>query len=273
MRRHIIRIPVSGRKLKLIVLSPKNSTGPVPGILWIHGGGYVTGMAAMVYASCGKDLAKRFGAVVISPEYRLAGRAPYPAALNDCYAALSYMWDHAEALHIDRNRIMVGGESAGGGLAAAVCILARDRKKIRIAMQMPLYPMLDCEDTDSSRDNHGKIWNTKKNHRGWKRYLGPLYGTSNVPAYASPSRETDYRKLPPCYTYVCDGEPFYRETLTFVENLQKSSVPAKVDVFSGDIHGFDLFFFLSKKVKDAKRKRAAAFEQIIVKGQREFTEI
>ena len=263
---HIIRIPASGKKLKLIVLSPQKKDGPVPGILWIHGGGYVTGMAAMVYASCGKDLAKRFGAVVISPEYRLAGKAPYPAALNDCYAALEYMWDHAEELGIDREKILVGGESAGGGLAAATCIYARDQKKIPIAMQMPLYPMLDCRDTLSSRDNHGKIWNTKRNHRGWKRYLGPLYGAKDIPVYASPAHETDYRQLPPCYTYVCDGEPFYCETLTYVENLQKAGVPAKADVFPGDIHGFDLFFFWKDSVKKAKKKRAEAYETIIVKG-------
>ena len=270
LKRHIVRIPASGRKMKLIVLSPQENRGLVPGILWIHGGGYVTGMAAMVYASCGKDLAERFGAVVISPEYRLAGKAPYPAALNDCYAALSYMWDHAEDLGIDRDRIMVGGESAGGGLAAAVCIYARDQKKIRIAMQMPLYPMLDCRDTASSRDNHGKVWNTKRNHRAWRRYLGPLYGAAEVPAYASPARETDYRQLPPCYTYVCDGEPFLDETLCYVKNLSEAGVSAKINIFPGDFHGFDLFFFWKNSVKEAKKKRAKAFETIIVNGQSTF---
>ena len=147
-------------KLKLLILS----YGKGPGILWIHGGGYVLGMAAMVYAPMGKALARRYGGVVISPEYRLAKKAPYPAALEDCYTALKYMYDHADELGIDRSRIIVGGESAGGGLAAAVCQYARDKCEVPVSFQIPLYPMLDSEDTDSSRDNHGHLWNTRKNH-------------------------------------------------------------------------------------------------------------
>ena len=135
-----------GGKLKLIVLR----YGRGPGILWIHGGGYALGTAGMVYASMGRILARRFCGTVVSPEYRLAGQAPYPAALEDCWAALKYMYESAGELGIDRKRIVVGGESAGGGLAAALCLYARDRGEIPIAFQIPLYPMLDCEDTDSS---------------------------------------------------------------------------------------------------------------------------
>ena len=228
------------RHLKCIVLRPRRADGPLPGILWIHGGGYTMGMAAMVHASRGKDLAKKFGAVVVSPEYTLAGKAPYPAALQDCYAALSWMWDNAAALGIDRDRIVVGGESAGGGLAAALCLLARDIGRIQIALQLPLYPMLDCGDTASSRDNHGHVWNTKRNHRGWARYLGPLYGSERVPAYASAAKAADYHNLPPCYTFVSDGEPFYAETLAYVENLKKAGVPAVADVYPGNVHAFDM---------------------------------
>ena len=112
---------------------PKEAEGPVPGILWIHGGGYITGGNYMVLVSCGKMLAERYGAVVVSPEYRLAGEAPYPAALEDCYAALVWMYAHADELGIDRNRIVVGGESAGGGLTAAVCLYARDKGEVPIA--------------------------------------------------------------------------------------------------------------------------------------------
>ena len=104
-------------RMKLIILK----YGQGPGILWIHGGGYVKGIAAMVYYSMGRMLARHYGGVIISPEYRLAKKAPYPAALEDCYAALKYMYTHADELGINRNRIIVGGESAGGGLAAAVC--------------------------------------------------------------------------------------------------------------------------------------------------------
>lgn len=245
--RRVIDSP--GGKMKLIILQ----YGVGPGILWIHGGGYVLGMAAMVYHSMGKVLAKHYGGVVVSPEYRLAKKEPYPAALEDCYAALKYMYAHADELGIDRDRIIVGGESAGGGLAAAVCQYARDKGEVPVSFQIPLYPMLDCEDTDSSRDNHAHVWNTKRNHWGWRWYLRDLYGTANVPPYASPSRSTDYRGLPPCYTYVEDGEPFYEETLAYVRNLNAAGVEAYVDVFHGNIHAFDALFW-TENAKAARRK-------------------
>ena len=236
-------------EMELIILR----YGKGPGILWIHGGGYVLGMASMVYYSMGRMLARIFGGVVVSPEYRLAKQAPYPAALEDCYTALKYMYDHAAELGIDRNRIIVGGESAGGGLAAAVCMYARDKGEVPVSFQIPLYPMLDCEDTGSSRDNHAYVWDTKKNHWGWRWYLRGLYGTDKVPPYASPSRATDYSGLPPCYTYVEDGEPFHDETLTYVDNLKKAGCKAHVDVFHGNIHGFDALFW-TKNAREARRR-------------------
>ncbi len=250
-----IRIGTEDGPMDLIVLS----YGKGPGILWIHGGGYALGMASMVYFSMGRMLAKRFGCTVVSPEYRLADKAPYPAALKDCYAARKYMHEHAEELGIDPERIAVGGESAGGGLAAAVCLYARDRGEVPVSFQIPLYPMLDCEDTESSRDNHGRVWDTKKNHWGWQKYLGDLYGTDRVPAYASPSRAEDLSGLPPCYTYVLDGEPFYSETLAYVKALNEAGVPAKADVFHGNIHAFDGLFWTAN-AKEAKRRLIAAAE-------------
>ena len=252
--REIRHISTPNGRQKLIILRPKTQTGPVPGILWIHGGGYMTGMAAMVYASCGRMLAQKYGAVVISPGYRLSWRKPYPAALEDCYAALEYMAEHAKELGIRKDQLIVGGESAGGGLAAAVCLYARDHGNIAVAFQIPLYPMLDCCDTPSSRDNHGHNWNTRKNHKGWKHYLGPLYGTPSVPKYASVARETDYAGLPPAYTYVLDGEPFRDETLTYIQNLRNAGVEASADVYPGNLHGFDQIQFWTKKAKEAKQQ-------------------
>ena len=259
-----VEIEAGGRELKMKVLEPQEADGPVPGILWIHGGGYITGGNYMVLVSCGKMLAERYGAVVVSPEYRLAGEAPYPAALEDCYAALVWMYEHADELGIDRTRIVVGGESAGGGLTAAVCLYARDKGEVPVALQLPLYPMLDCEDTVSSADNPGLTWGTKRNHKGWRKYLGDLYGTADVPAYASPARATDYSGLPPCYTYVLDGEPFYDETLAYVKNLQAAGVDARVDVFPGDTHAFDLLFPWQERSKQAKRRLCEEYERIIM---------
>ena len=253
-----------GGKLKLIVLR----YGRGPGILWIHGGGYALGTAGMVYASMGRMLARRFCGTVVSPEYRLAGQAPYPAALEDCWAGLKYMYESAAELGIDRKRIVVGGESAGGGLAAALCLYARDRGEIPIAFQIPLYPMLDCEDTDSSRDNHGHVWNTKRNHWGWSKYLGGLYGTAGVPPYASPARAEDLSRLPPCYTYVEDGEPFYDETLAYVRKLNEAGVEAHADVFHGKTHAFDALFW-TRNAREAKKKLIEAAEKHLTRTEPE----
>lgn len=239
-------------KMNLLIFYPKNRNKKVPGVLWIHGGGYMTGMAEMAYFSRAIDLVK-LGAVVIAPSYTLSWKMPYPAALEDCYAALLYLKKNAKKLGVRTDQIFVGGESAGGGLTAAICMYARDKGEVNIAFQMPLYPMLDCEDTESSKDNHGIVWNTRKNHAAWKVYLKELYGTEGVSPYASPSRQTDYSNLPPAYTFVCEGEPFYCETLTYVENLKKEGISAFVDIYPGKVHAFDMNMPWRKISKEAAR--------------------
>ena len=261
-------MPSPGGEMKLLILRPTANRKPqdqTPGILWIHGGGYVTGMAGMIYMSRAIDLVKKFGAVVVTPEYRLAGKAPYPAALEDCYAALHYLKENADMLGCNRNRLMVGGESAGGGLTAALCIYARDRGEVNIAFQMPLYPMIDDRDTESSRDNHGISWNTKRNHAAWKLYLRDI--TGEVPSYAAPARETDYRNLPPAYTFVGNQEAFYCETLTYIQRLQEAGVTAHVDVYPTGFHAFDMLLPFRK----ISRQAVAAFEQQYLYASEHFT--
>lgn len=250
------KIPSTGRDIKILILRPKKNKKPkeqTPGILWIHGGGYATGMAEMVYFTRALNLVKKYGAVVVALSYRLSIEAPYPAALEDCYAALKYLKAHAEKLGANRNQIMVGGESAGGGLTAALCMYARDKGEVNVAYQMPLYPMIDDRDTESSKDNHAPVWNTKRNHSAWKIYLGDLHG-GDVPAYAAPARQTDYANLPPTYTFVGDIEPFYCETLEYVENLKKAGVEAKVDVYPDWYHAYDMMRPFRKVSKEAIAK-------------------
>ena len=246
-----------GRNVKLLILRPTNAKPreKTPGVLWIHGGGYVTGMAEMIYMSRALNLVRKYGAVVVTPEYTLAGKAPYPAAIEDCYAALMYMKEYAAELNISDCQLMVGGESAGGGLTAALCMLARDRGEVKIAFQMPLYPMLDDRDTDSSRDNHGISWNTKRNHAAWKLYLRGVNGEPS--AYAAPARQTDYTGLPPCYTFVGDREAFYCETMTFVKRLREAGVPAEADVYPTGFHAFDMLL----PFRRISRQAIAAFEK------------
>lgn len=245
----------NGNKIKLLILKPAvpKQGQKKPGVLWIHGGGYITGMAEMVYMSRSIHLVKKYGVTVVSPAYRLSRQAPYPAALIDCYHALLYMKKHAEELGIRKNQIMVGGESAGGGLAAALCMYAKDKETVNIAYQMPLYPMIDNEDTETSRDNHAPVWNTKRNHYGWKQYLK---GTTNgkVSAYAAPARRKDYSGLPPAYTFVGTAEPFYAETISYIRKLQGAGVDAEVDIYPDMFHAFDMLLpFLPISRKAAKR--------------------
>ena len=234
-----LRIPTPHGSIPALLLSPRSAPVNAAGVLWIHGGGYVTGMKEMIHMSRAVDLVKRFGAVVLSPGYRLALQAPYPAALDDCYAALLYLQEHAASLGVRSDQLMVGGESAGGGLCAAVCIRARDEGTVRIAFQMPLYPMLDDRDTVSSRDNHGRVWNTRRNHLAWRLYLRGADRTQLSP-YAAPARLTDFSGLPPAYSFVGDGEPFYAETVHYFERLRAAGVPAKLDVYHTDLHAFDM---------------------------------
>lgn len=242
-------------RVKLLVAEPTEKVGPLPGVLWIHGGGYVLGMASMVHMSRAADMARAGLGVVVSPEYRLAGKAPYPAAVEDCYAALLWLKDHASELGVRDDQLFVGGESAGGGLAAAVCMMARDRGEVNVAFQMPLYPMVDCFDTETSRDNHGRVWNTRRNHWGWRAYLGPLADAAagDVPPYASPARQRYYAGLPPAYTFVSTGGPFYAETLAYVSNLQAAGVDAQCDVYPGDVHAFDMLMPWRAQSKQAAR--------------------
>lgn len=250
------KIPSTGRDIKILILRPKMNAKPkveTPGILWIHGGGYAMGMAEMVYFSRALNLVKKYGAVVVALNYRLSIEAPYPAALEDCYEALKYLKAHTEELGVNSNQIMVGGESAGGGLTAALCMYARDKGEVKVAYQMPLYPMIDDRDTESSKDNHAPVWNTKRNHSAWRLYLKGLAG-GDVPAYAAPARQTDYTNLPPAYTFVGDIEPFYCETLTYIENLKKAGVEAKVDVYPNWFHAYDMMRPFRKVSKEAIRK-------------------
>ena len=246
-----LRIPTARGSIPALVLSPRTAAQNATGVLWLHGGGYMLGMKEMVHMSRAVDLVKKFGAVVLAPGYRLSFFAPYPAAMDDCYAALLYLKNNAAALGVRDDQLMVGGESAGGGLCAAVCIRARDESSVNVAFQMPLYPMLDDRDTPSSRDNHGRVWNTRKNHLAWRLYLRGS-DRAQLSPYAAPARLTDFSGLPPAYSFVSTGEPFYDETVRYFDQLRAAGVPAELDVYPGDMHAFDMM-----RPNDPASKRAA----------------
>lgn len=228
-----------GSKLRICIFKPVNPKENVPGVLWLHGGGYALGAPEQA-----KVMAKRFievsNCVVVAPDYRLSIESPYPSALEDSYEALSWMKSHAKELGIRDNQLMVGGDSAGGGLTAALTLYARDKGEISIAFQMPLYPMLDDRMiSESAKDNNAPVWNSKSNFNGWKLYLAELFGTPNVPYYAAPARAEDYRNLPPTATFVGELEPFRDETIQYVEKLRKDGVLVEFEIYKGCYHAFE----------------------------------
>lgn len=254
-----VTLSSGGAKLKLLVLIPSDGgRTDRPGVLWLHGGGYKTGMAGMAHISRARDLVRRYGAVVVSPAYRLAGRAPYPAALLDCHRALLYLRRHASELGVRSDQLMVGGESAGGGLAAALCMFEKDTGGVKVAFQMPLYPMLDCRDTVTSRDNHSPVWNTRRNRAAWRKYLRGTEG--EAPCYASPARRSDCSGLPPAYTFVSTAEPFYAETLDYIHSLKNAGVEARADVYPGLFHAFDMLLPFLRQSREAAARFGRSFE-------------
>ncbi|GAU68135.1 hypothetical protein SSP35_06_02230 [Streptomyces sp. NBRC 110611] len=205
------------------------------------------------------DIARRVNAVVVSVGYRLAPEHPYPAGAEDCYAALLWLAKNAGELRVDAARIAVHGISAGGGLAAAVTLMARDRGGPALAFQYLDLPELDDRrDTLSMRrftDTPG--WNAPNAEMSWRHYLGERAGGDDVPVYAAPSRAEDLAGLPAAYVVALEYDPCRDEALAYAEKLFATGIPVEVHVFSGAYH-------LAYLIPTAKVSRRRAEERITV---------
>jgi acetyl esterase/lipase len=228
-----------GTQLRICVYSPLNPKTNAPGLLWIHGGGYSIGAPEQDEGAYIKRFIDFGAAVVVSPDYTKSVVKPYPAALEDCYAALLWLRDNGAKYGMRADQIFTGGDSAGGGLTAALSLYARDKNEVAIAFQMPLYPMIDDRPTDSNTNNNAPLWDSRSNDLGWRMYLGELYG-GNVPAYAAPARAEDFSNLPPTLTFVGTIEPFCAETVKYIQNLRDCGIPTHFKVFDGCFHAFDM---------------------------------
>lgn len=218
-----------------------HGAGSAPGVLGIHGGGYMLGTRFFETSEL-IDLAERFGVVGVGVEYRLAPEHPAPAQAEDCYAALAWMADHAEELEIDPARIVVAGASAGGGLAAAVSLMARDRG-IALAGQLIGAPMIDDRnDTVSSWQYDGLgAWDRNNNDCGWDAMLGADRATDRVHPYQTPARATDLSGLAPAYLEVGACEVFRDETVGYASRIWAAGGQAELHVWAGGYHGFSGF--------------------------------
>jgi acetyl esterase/lipase len=230
---------------------PRLDNGPGAALLWIHGGGYVIGAAAQDDGLC-RRFVEQLAVPVVAVDYRLAPRHPYPAALEDCYEALQWMTEHPA---IDAGRIAIGGASAGGGLSAALALLARDRARIAPVFQLLVYPMLD--DRSSMREDLRRrrftLWNPKVNDLGWSAYLGDADRSQAVP-----SRRGDLDGVADAWIGVGTLDPLHDENVDYAARLREAGVQCELEVVPGAFHGFDIVAARSGVAREFFDRQCAA---------------
>ena len=235
---HMVPGPDGAPEIMVRLYRPTGLAAGGPAFYWIHGGGMVLGSVDMTDAFCGKQAAD-LGILVGSVEYRLAPEHPYPAPLEDCYAGLRWFASSAGALGIDASRIAIGGGSAGGGLAAGLALLVRDRGEIDVCFQLLVYPMIDDRNTTNS--SHAiidrRLWNRDANLVGWNAYLSGQTGGEGVSPYAAPARATDLAGLAPAYINVGAFDLFLDEDVSYAQALLAAGVPTELHVYPGAFHG------------------------------------
>ena len=206
----------------------------------MHGGGYVLGRHTMDDGVFDR-LCPALGCVGVSVDYRLAPETPYPGPLEDCYRGLQWVHEHADELGVDPARIGVMGTSAGGGLAAALALLCRDRGGPAVTFQLLDCPMIDDRQiTPSSRTDGLPVWSRESNEFGWRSYLGDLHGRDDVPYTAAPARATDLTGLPPALVCVGAVDGFLDEDVDYALRLVRAGVPVDLHVYAGACHGFQI---------------------------------
>jgi acetyl esterase/lipase len=234
--------PAGAPDVLVRIYRPAELPSPAAALYWVHGGGMILGSIAMNDDSCAA-IADKLQILVASVEYRLAPEYPYPAPMEDCYAGLRWFAGAAGELGVDAARIAIGGASAGGGLAAGLGLLARDRGEVAVAFQLLVYPMLD--DRNITPSSHAvvdpKVWNRAANTVGWNAYLAGRAGAEDVAPYAAPARATDLAALPPTYINVGDLDLFVDEDIAYAQALMRAGVPVELHVYPGAFHGSNNF--------------------------------
>lgn len=230
-------------ELDVILYKPQVHEGKVPGVIYLHGSGYMSGNPED-YALFPNAFVTGAECVVAAPNYRKSHTAPYPAALHDCYATLLWMVDNANELGIDPDRICVTGVSAGAGLTIALCLFARDMNGPKIKFQMPIYPTMDdrLETRSSTEYTYPYVLDRQSCENIWNLYLGEGHKERDIPIYASPARATveQLKGLPPCFSYVGELDPHRDETVAYCEKLYEAGVWVGYHVYAGCHHGFDM---------------------------------
>jgi acetyl esterase/lipase len=221
--------------------TPEHVDGPLPVLVWIHGGGFAIGTAASSDPYC-VDVVRELGFAVANVEYRLAPETPFPGPLDDCYAAVAYIHSHADELGVDPDRIAVGGQSAGGGLAAGTVLRARDEGVVPVAFQLLEIPELDdrLHTVSMTEFVDTPMWHRPNAILSWQYYLGESYSgpdDPNVSIYAAPARATDLAGLPPTYVSTMELDPLRDEGIDYAVRLLQAGVSVELHSFPGTFHG------------------------------------
>jgi acetyl esterase/lipase len=244
----------------LIYRTAKPAPDPQPLYFHIHGGGYIMGAPEM-NEMLNRSIAYEQRCVVVSVDYRLAPETHYPESLEDCYAALVWAHDRASELNVDTTRIAIGGESAGGGHAAALTILARNRARVPVCFQLLDSPMLD-DRTGSISEPHpfaGRfVWTSASNRFGWQALLGVEPGGREVPVGAVPARTLDFTGLPATCITIGALDLFLEETLEYIRRLNRAGVPTELHVIPGAYHGYQMSGAGAPQVQQCERLRSDA---------------
>lgn len=256
--------PAGAPDLAVTVLTPTGIDHAVPGLYNMHGGGMMIGSRNMDTPRL-LDLVVELGVVAVNVEYRLAPEHPHPAPVEDCYAGLLWMVENAADLHVDTGRIVVMGGSAGGGLAAAVALLARDRGRPALAGQMLLCPMIDDSNTTVASHQYAGLgtWTRETNLAGWSSLLGADVGTPAVSPYAAPARAADLGGLPPAFVEVGSAELFRDEDVSYATRIWETGGQAELHVWSGACHGFDLYAPKSELTSAALATRLSWLRRVV----------
>lgn len=228
-----------GNTVRLMVYRPAGGAAIKPGYFHIHGGGYLLGSPEMNDPN-NRAIARELDCIVASVDYRVAPETPHPGPVEDCYAGLAWFHRQAAAFGIDANRIAIGGESAGGGLAAALCLLARDRAKLPVCFQYLVYPMIDDRTGTSLHHPYAGefVWTAQSNVYGWTSLLGHEPGIAGVSPYAAASRAESLAGLPPTFLACGAIDLFIDENLDYARRLIHAGVPTEVHVYPGAFHAF-----------------------------------
>lgn len=263
VQKSVRTVAVPGRDpVGIHLYEPAGRSRPSGVLCWIHGGGYVFGSAEMGQ-SFGGRVAAELGVLVVSVDYRLAPEHPFPAPLEDCYTGLRWVHAHASELGVDPTRIAVGGDSAGGGLAAAMVQLAHDRAEVPVCFQLLVYPMLDDRTVFRADDGRtGQVsWNAETNLYGWSAYLGRAPSPDTAPTYAAPARREDLRGLPPAWIGVGDIDLFHGEDLEYAQRLAADGVEVQTHVAPGMFHGADALGSGAAVVREFDDSKIAALRR------------